>query len=294
MKLLTYEYQGNSQIGVLSNSEKTIYPISGFGLHYSSMAELIENITEAERKTLEDGVEDGIVDGVLIHSVKLMAPIPCPKQNIICLGLNYMEHAEESARYKKKEFKGERSNAVYFSKRVHEAIGAEDFIDSHSEIVEKLDYEVELAVILGKDGKNIKAEEAENYIFGYTVLNDVSARDIQNKHEQWHLGKSLDTFTPMGPWIVTADAIGYPPELEISSKVNGELRQRSNTSNMIFGISYVIQELSAGMTLKAGTIISMGTPSGVGMGFDPPKFLNPGDLVECEIEKIGKISNRIK
>lgn len=294
MKLLTYEYEGERLVGVLSASEKTIYPISGFGLNYSSMAELIENMTEWERKALEDGVEDGIADGVPVHAVRLLAPIPCPKQNIICLGLNYMEHAEESARYKKEVFDGERPDAVYFSKRVNEAIGADGCIDSHPGIVEKLDYEVELAVILCKDGKNIKEEEAEDYIFGYTILNDISARDIQSRHGQWHLGKSLDTFTPMGPWIVTADEIQYPPKLNISSRVNGELRQSNNTSNMIFGISHVLKELSAGMTLKAGTVISMGTPSGVGMGFEPPKFLKQGDLIECEIEGIGKICNRVK
>ncbi len=133
----------------------------------------------------------------------------------------------------------------------------------------------------------------QEYIFGFSILNDMSARDLQTRHRQWYFGKSLDGFTPMGPWIVTVDEIAYPPKLSIKSYVNGELRQSSNTENLIFNIDDVICDLSRGMTLKPGTIISMGTPEGVGMGFDPPRFLKEGDLVECEIEGIGRLSNRI-
>lgn len=294
MKLLTFNYQGKERIGVLSNSEKTIYPISGFGLKYSTMNELIANLTKAERKTLEDGVEDGIADGVLLSSVKVLAPIPYPNQDIICLGINYIDHAEESARYKKEDFGGERPFAVYFSKRVNHAIGDGDFIDSYADFVERLDYEVELAFIIGKDAKDVVPKDVKDYVFGYTIINDVSARDIQTRHKQWYFGKSLDDFTPMGPWIVTADEISYPPELDLQSRVNGEVRQNSNTRLMVFGIDHIVSELSRGMTLKAGTIIATGTPSGVGMGFDPPKFLKQEDVVECYIEGIGMISNTIK
>jgi len=294
MKLLTFYYQGKEQIGVLSSSEKTIYPISGFGLKYTTMNELIVNLTAGERKALEDGVEDGIVDGVLLSSVKTLAPVPYPNQDIICLGLNYRDHAEESARYKEEDFGGERPHAVYFSKRVNYAIGDGELIDSHSGYAERLDYEVELAFIIGKDAKNVAAKDVKDYIFGYTIMNDVSAREIQNRHKQWYLGKSLDDFTPMGPWIVTADEISYPPKLDLRSSVNGELRQNSNTRFLIFDIDHIVSELSQGMTLKAGTIIATGTPGGVGMGFDPPKFLKQGDIVECAIEGIGKITNRVK
>ena len=186
-----------------------------------------------------------------------------------------MAHAEESARYKKEAFGGERPFAVYFSKRVSEATGTGAEIPSHKELVQDLDYEAELAVIIGKDAKNVPVSEVKNYIFGYTVINDVSARTLQTRHKQWYFGKSLDGFLPMGPCIVTAEEFPYPPRLSIQSRVNGELRQDSSTELMIFGIDHVVSELSAGMTLKAGTIIATGTPAGVGMGFDPPRFLKP-------------------
>ena len=156
-----------------------------------------------------------------------------------------------------------------------------------------LDYEAELAVIIGRDCKNVRERDAAACIFGYTVMNDVSARNLQTEHNQWYFGKSLDGFTPMGPCIVTEDEVPYPPALSISSTVNGELRQNSNTELLIFDIDHVISELSQGMTLQAGTIIAMGTPAGVGMGFEPPKFLKTGDVVTCEIEGIGRITNPI-
>ncbi len=204
-----------------------------------------------------------------------------------------MAHAEESARYKKESFGGERTYAVYFSKRVNEAVADGGEIPSYKNLMESLDYEVELAVIIGKDAKNVSKEEAFEYVFGYTIMNDVSAREIQTRHKQWYFGKSLDGFTPMGPWIVTEDQFERPPVLTIRSYINNELRQNSSTGLLIFDIAHVIHELSQGMTLKAGTIIAMGTPAGVGMGFDPPRFLTTGDKVCCEIEGIGKIVNYI-
>ena len=182
---------------------------------------------------------------------------------------------------------------MYFSKRVSEAVAPGGVIQSHQDLVERLDYEVELAVILGKTAKHVKAAEAGDYIFGYTVLNDVSARDVQTGHKQWYFGKSLDGFTPMGPCIVTADEIAFPPALAISSSVNGELRQSSNTSLFLNSIQEVLEELTAAMTLLPGTIIATGTPAGVGMGFDPPKFLKPGDVVTCAIEGIGTLTNPV-
>jgi len=235
------------------------------------------------------------MDGMIPwKEVKLLPPIPNPVQDIICLGVNYMDHAEESARYKKKEFSGKRPWAVYFSKRVNRAVAHGEGIPSHQDIVKDLDYEVELGVIIGREAKNVKPEEAKDYIFGYTVLNDVSARTLQSRYGQWYFGKSLDGFLPMGPCIVTADELPYPPKLSIQSKVNGELRQSSNTERMIFNIGHIISELSGGMTLKPGTIIATGTPAGAGIGFEPPRFLKPGDLVECTIEGIGSISNRVE
>lgn len=159
--------------------------------------------------------------------------------------------------------------------------------------MDSLDYEAELGVILKKDTKAIKPEEADDYIFGYTIVNDISARNLQTRHKQWYIGKSLDGFTPMGPCIVTADEIGDAGDLNISCTVNGELRQNSNTRYMIQTVAGAISELSQGITLQSGTIIATGTPAGVGMGMKPPKFLKHGDVVVCEIEKIGKLGNTI-
>ena len=292
MKLLTFEYEGVRKAGVLSSDEKTVIKISVEGKEFDDIGSFIdfadESVIDSVKKLSEASKE-----GLNINSVKLCAPIPFPKQDIICLGINYMAHAEESARYKKEAFEGDRPFAVYFSKRVDEAVGDGGFIDGHFDIVDSLDYEAELAVVIGKDAKNISEEDAFDYVLGYTIINDISARNLQTQHKQWYFGKSLDGFTPMGPWIVTADEFDNPPVLKISSKVNGELRQNSSTDLLIFGIAHVISELSRGMTLKAGTIISMGTPAGVGMGFVPPKFLKSGDVVQCEIEKIGSITNTI-
>ena len=213
---------------------------------------------------------------------------------MICLGINYMAHAEESARFKKEEFDGKRQYAVYFSKRVNTASADGDPIPGHFDIVDSLDYEAELAVIIRKEAKNVPPEQVKDYIFGYTVINDVSARNIQNRHKQWYFGKSLDGFLPMGPCIATVDSLPYPPKLKIQSWVNGELRQDSNTELLIFDIDHIVSELSKGMTLQAGTIISTGTPAGVGMGFDPPKFLKAGDVVECRVEGVGSIKNTVE
>ena len=157
----------------------------------------------------------------------------------------------------------------------------------------QLDYEAELAVIIKKDAKDVKPGEVKDYIFGYTIMNDVSAREVQTEHKQWYFGKSLDGFTPMGPVLVTADEIVYPPALEITSRVNGELRQKSNTALLITSIGQILEELTGGMTLLPGTIIATGTPAGVGMGFDPPRFLQSGDTVECAIEGIGTLCSTV-
>jgi 2-keto-4-pentenoate hydratase/2-oxohepta-3-ene-1,7-dioic acid hydratase in catechol pathway len=202
-----------------------------------------------------------------------------------------MAHAEESARYSNETFGGERPYAVYFAKRVAEAVRPGGEIQGHFDITERLDYEAELAVIIGKEAYRVPAEEAYEYVFGYTILNDISARDLQTGHKQWYLGKSLDGFTPIGPWIVTADEIPGRPKIRVQSYVNGELRQDGNTDDFIFDIAHCIHELSQGIRLLPGTIISMGTPAGVGMGFKPPRFLSVGDTVDCVIEGIGTLHN---
>lgn len=184
--------------------------------------------------------------------------------------------------------------AVYFDKKVLRALGDGEAIDGHLDFVSKLDYEVELAVVLGRDALHVREEDVGDYIFGYSVANDVSARDVQYRHKQNFLGKSLDTFFAMGPVIVTADEFPCPPALPIRSFVNGELRQNSVTDQVFFDIRHIVSEMSQGMTLPAGTILITGTPAGVGMGMEPPCFLKRGDVVTCEIDGIGRISNSIR
>ncbi|RHP32403.1 fumarylacetoacetate hydrolase family protein [Lachnotalea sp. AF33-28] len=294
MKLLTFRKDGAESIGALSENGKYVYPLTAFGITDQSMNELIDNWTLEKKERIENRMSDGGVrPEYRVTELEILAPIPVPKQDMICLGINYMEHAAESARYKKEAFGGERPYAVYFSKRINEAVPDKGVIESHSDLTDSLDYEAELAFIVGKDAKDVAEEDVEEYIFGYTIINDVSAREVQTRHKQWYFGKSLDRFTPMGPWIVTADEISFPPRLAVRSRVNGELRQDGNTKQLIFGIPHIMQELTRGMTLKAGTIVATGTPAGAGMGFDPPKFLKPGDVVECEIESIGRLTNTV-
>lgn len=287
MKLFTYVYKGQQQVGVMDKEEKNIIPLAE-----KDMQTLIENWSEQKQKEIEILLKTE--KGIALEQVQLKAPIPHPKQDVICLGINYMAHAEESARYKEEAFGGERPKAIYFSKRVNEAVADKEPIQGHFDIVESLDYEVELAVVIGKDAKNVAEKDVFDYVFGYTILNDVSARNLQTSHKQWYFGKSLDGFTPIGPCIVTKEEFQNPPALAIKSYINGELRQNSTTDLLIFGIAHVVSELSQGMTLQAGTIIAMGTPAGVGMGFVPPNFLKAGDEVKCEIEGIGTLTNVVK
>lgn len=292
MKLFTGIFQEKEEIGILVQNDTKFILLSDLEIKHATMNEFIVKVTKDEY----DKIKLALVDSKLqrdVEELQLVAPIPYPLQDIICLGINYLAHAEESARFKKEAFERNREYPVYFSKRVNEAIGDGAAIYYNGEVFTQLDYEVELAVVIGKDAKNVKREDAKDYIFGYTIINDMSARDVQLRHKQWYFGKSLDGFTPMGPVIVTADEFDGIPNLKITSKVNGELRQNSETGLQQFDVSYVIEELSKGFTLKAGTIISTGTPAGVGMGFDPPRFLQVGDVITCEIEGIGKLTNTI-
>ena len=230
---------------------------------------------------------------VNVDELQLCAPIVHPRQDVVCLGINYDAHAQEAGRFSDEAFGGERPYTIYFSNRVSRSTATKELVPSYKGLVDSLDYECELGVVLGKDCKGVTKEEAKQYIFGYTIINDISARNLQTRHKQWYLGKSLDGFTPMGPCIVTADEIGDEQSLDISCTVNGELRQSSNTKYMIQTVCGAISELSQGMTLQAGTIIATGTPAGVGMGMQPPQFLQTGDVVECRIAKIGVLTNTI-
>jgi 2-keto-4-pentenoate hydratase/2-oxohepta-3-ene-1,7-dioic acid hydratase in catechol pathway len=224
-----------------------------------------------------------------IDSVNLLAPIPRPEKNIFCVGKNYEEHAIEMG-----SAADIPEHPMVFTKAPTSVVGHNAQVLAHSEITNQLDYEGELAVVIGKQGYGISREEALDYVFGYTILNDITARDIQEKHKQFFLGKSLDTTCPIGPWIVYHSAINDPNNLNIQTYVNGELRQNSNTSNFIFDIQEIISVLSRGMTLEPGDIIATGTPAGVGKGFKPPRYLKIGDIVKIEIEKIGSLQNTIQ
>ena len=286
MKLITYRQNGAEHVGALTEDGTGVLP-----LPVPDMNTLIETMTLTDLRSAVAAAERG--SALALSDVELLAPIPRPRQDVLCLGMNYLAHAEEAARYSADAFRKERPVAVYFSKRVSEAGKPDGVIPRHAGLTDRLDYEAELAVVLGRTARDVKAADAADCIFGYTVLNDVSARDLQTGHKQWYFGKSLDGFTPMGPVLVTADEIAYPPALEITCRVNGELRQQSNTSLLITSIGQILEELTAGMTLLPGTIIATGTPAGVGMGFDPPKFLQSGDVVECAIEGIGALRSTV-
>lgn len=299
MRVLTYQIDDKERLGFLSNDGRWIYMTESLGMEYRDMKSLIREISPSEiqlaehmaRKTPE---ELGMSRAIPIGDAKLLPPIPVPDQDVICLGVNYMEHLKESDRFLKGAIKEEQAYPVYFGKRVGRAAADGDVIPSYPGLVDGIDYEVELAVIIGKDARDVPMERARDYIFGYTILNDVSARNLQNNHKQWYFGKSLDGYTPMGPWIVTANELEFPPRRSIQCYVNGELRQNANTGDLIFGIDYIISELSRGMTLRAGTIISTGTPAGAGVGFNPPRYLSSGDVMECRIDGIGTLTNRIE
>lgn len=281
MKLLSCEYKGET-FAAVSDGKKA----------YKAAPDMYALLDRLEGAL--PGPELLAGEGIDLGELRLLAPIPEPRQDVICLGMNYMDHSAEAAKWGKDDFVKNAGKAVYFSKRAAYIVGPGGEIDPHFDIVDGLDYEAELAVVLGKDAYRVSREDAFDYVLGYSVLNDVSARNLQKAHKQFYFGKSLDTHTTMGPWIVTRDELPGAPELDIRCFINGEKRQDSNTRYMIFGVAEVIAELSQGMTLKAGTIIAMGTPAGVGMGFEPPKYLACGDVVRCEIDGIGVLENPVK
>lgn len=293
MKFLTYEHNGKVELGVLHSEQwvvplKEVYRVIGESAP-SDMNGLVDTL-RANDVPLFNKILSELDIKIPLNEVTLLAPIPEPRRNVFCLGKNYLDHALETV-----GLKGGTSHIptepIYFTKVARPAIGHGAQIPAHTDLTDTVDYEVELAIIIGKDGVNITKDEAFDYIFGYTILNDISARNLQHAHGQWFKGKSLDGFCPMGPYILHSSAWQPPIEKVISSSVNGELRQNANTSLLIFDIPTILADLSRGMALKKGDIISTGTPAGVGMGFNPPKYLKPGDTVSCFIEGIGTLEN---
>ncbi|RQD67951.1 MAG: FAA hydrolase family protein [Tindallia sp. MSAO_Bac2] len=294
MKFVTVRYQEQEAPGVLTKDDHGVFlfrqilgdkaPVSVLDLIRKEDAELIE--------TIKDYLDNPAQDPYLLDQVQLLAPITKPFRNIICLGLNYQDHADELEKSFAKDNPTPKA-PIYFGKMATEIIGPGAIIDLQGQVTNAIDYEVEVVAVIGKKGKNIPAEEAYQHIFGYTIMNDLSARDLQAAHTQWLRGKSLDTFTAMGPSIVHRELIEHPLELDLSCRVNNETRQNSNTRNFIFDLPYVISDFSKGFTLEPGDMIATGTPSGVGMAYDPPKYLHKGDEVICKVQGLGELRNRL-
>ena len=285
MKLVTY----------LNNNRESIGAVTERGLvDLASIAPDMLSLIDGGATALDQARAYLTPDrpAVPIESVTLLAPIPRVRRNVMCLGLNYVEHAKESAEARGREFK-QHQHPVFFTKATHAINRHEGVIPFDPMVSEQIDWEAELAVIVGRSGKNITRDAALDYVFGYTCLNDVSARDLQTNHSQFFKGKSLDGACPIGPWIITADEIPDPQTLDIECRVNGVVKQRSNTQYMIYTVDAILEILSRGMTLDVGDIIATGTPSGVGFARKPPEFLKPGDVVEVEIERVGVLRNRV-
>jgi 2-keto-4-pentenoate hydratase/2-oxohepta-3-ene-1,7-dioic acid hydratase in catechol pathway len=228
---------------------------------------------------------------VAAKAVILAAPLPRPTKNVFCVGRNYAEHIAEGERAQNIKV-GITEHPVFFTKPSTSVVGPGSVVPLFTHVSTQIDYEVELAVIVGKPGRDIPREKAFEHVYGYSIINDVTARDVQRRHGgQYFKGKGLDGSCPMGPWIVTADAMPVPTKLAIRLKVNGNLRQDGNTAAMIFDIPTLIASLSEGLTLEPGDVIATGTPSGVGYAMVPPQFLKHGDVVECEVEGIGTLAN---
>jgi 2-keto-4-pentenoate hydratase/2-oxohepta-3-ene-1,7-dioic acid hydratase in catechol pathway len=286
VKLITYRYKGETTIGAVSEVD-TVVPLTAVAGDMLSLIELGSDGLARAKAALGQ-----LAGAVALEQVSLLAPIPHPPRNIMCLGKNYVAHAEESFRAW-----GDRVELpefpIIFTKATTAVNAPFEDIPYDPAVSDMIDFEAELAVIISRSGRNISRAEALSHVYGYTVMNDISARDLQRRHKQFFKGKSLDGSAPLGPWIVTADEIEDPQNLHITCSVNGVLKQDSNTSLMIFDIAETIVQLSKGMTLLAGDIIATGTPSGVGFARTPPEFLRPGDEIACTVESIGTIRNRI-
>ncbi|GER65760.1 hypothetical protein BpJC7_21720 [Weizmannia acidilactici] len=292
MKFISFVWEGKEQYGAVYDEEKILnLSVLGAGFPDSLLngIRMGEAFTTLVEQTLEKPEADLGNAFVPLNGIRYLAPIPHPVRNIMCVGKNYREHAIEMG-----SAADIPEHVIVFTKATTTVNAHEAPVDSYSGITQELDYEGELAVVIGKKGRRIAKEDALSHVFGYTVLNDITARDFQRMHKQYFIGKSLDGSCPIGPWIVHRSEIENPNALRIETKVNGKVRQQSNTSRFIFPVEEIISELSKGMTLEPGDIVATGTPAGVGNGFKPPRFLKPGDKIEITVEKVGTLRNVIK
>jgi 2-keto-4-pentenoate hydratase/2-oxohepta-3-ene-1,7-dioic acid hydratase in catechol pathway len=286
MRLATYLHQGARHLGIVDAEARTVtalnHPASDAGV-----ADLVRQLAAGLPMPATTGAAVALAD------VQLQAPAPRPLRNVWCVGRNYHAHAKE---LRETVFKNSNADPqawpIVFTK-VPECVVADgdDVRLPGADVSSQIDYEAELAVVIGRGGRNISRAEAMSHVFGYTIVNDVTARDVQMRHQQWDLGKSFDTFCPMGPWIVTADELDGT-DTRVRCWVNGELRQDASTQDLIFDIPTLIETCSRGITLMPGDIIATGTPAGVGMGLTPPSWLKHGDVVRIAIDGIGELSNR--
>lgn len=286
MKLVRFSYQETIGWGKYDATSDRIYTSCSETQAFTTFQAVIEFFEQAELQ------QNRYTEMLARSEVILLAPV-LPTKNILCIGKNYQEHILEfdgSAQ----DVENVREKPIFFSKALSSITGPDSAILLHDEVTNSVDYEAELAVVIGKRGINIPKGKALEHVYGYTILNDVTARDLQKDHQQWLRGKSLDSHCPIGPWVVTADEVENPQSLRIQSRINGEIRQDSNTKHMMHDVAALIENLSKGMTLEVGDVIATGTPKGVGMGFSPPKFLRHGDRVEIVIEKIGTLSNVVE
>lgn len=291
MKIARVTLSGVTWLGTINNDETSFTPVTRLDKNPSNDV-LIDLITSGTTATLLNSIHSNVP----LEEVEFLPPISRPDKNIICVGKNYRAHAAE---FSKSGFDSSSASSevvpeapILFSKAACTMTGANGDIEVPWAITDKVDYEAELGVVVGKAGRFINRKDAMDYVFGYTVINDVTARDLQAKHKQWLLGKSIDTFCPIGPWLTTADEV-QADSLEVRCWVNSELRQQANTQDLIFDIPTIIEVASASMSLKPGDIIATGTPAGVGIGFTPPKFLHSGDSVKVSIAGLGTIENKI-
>jgi 2-keto-4-pentenoate hydratase/2-oxohepta-3-ene-1,7-dioic acid hydratase in catechol pathway len=280
MRFATFSHDGRTQIGEVDVDARIIRPLAAV-----DMMDIIRG----------DGPPSRSGDALPLHAVRLLAPIPRPARNIFCVGKNYHEHAKEFTKsgYEADAARNAALDAypAVFTKPASCIVATNENVLLHPTVTSEVDYEGELAVVIGRSGTDVRRSDAMSHVWGYTIINDVTARDRQKNHKQWFLGKALDTFCPMGPWITTADAVDGA-DLRLRTWVNGELRQDASTADLIFDIQGLIEIISAGLTLHPGDIISTGTPAGVGIGFTPPKFLQSGDTVSITIDNLGTLTNR--
>lgn len=287
MRIATYTSEGHRKVGLVSADGKTVTPLQFTQAQADrGVLTLIESLAEGGALPQAAGPAADLGD------VVLDAPLPKPRRNLWCVGRNYHAHAKElSASVFKDNAARTDEWPIVFTKVPECVVGPHDDVLVPVEVSTQIDYEAELAVVIGKGGKNITRAAAMSHVFGYTVVNDVTARDVQIRHGQWDMGKSFDTFCPMGPWIVTADEFDGS-KTRVRCWVNGELRQDGPTENMIFGIPTLIETISRGITLYPGDVIATGTPAGVGLGMSPPRYLRVGDVVRVEIDRLGAIENK--